>query len=109
MRGNRRRRISAALKARRNGKTTENISLSLRVPDAVRHSKAMRSIADHAAPQSRDRNEARRLVRSRFCEAPLRAASRPGHDPRRAVKTKPPTCLREWAVVSPSGEGGACA
>jgi hypothetical protein len=24
------------------------------VPDAVRHSKAMRGIADHAAPQSRD-------------------------------------------------------
>jgi hypothetical protein len=28
-----------------------------RVPDAVRHSKAMRSIADHAAPQSRDRTK----------------------------------------------------
>src|SRR4051812_11721261 len=37
----------------------------------------------HAAAQSRDRNKAQRLVRSRFCEAALReglrAASRPGN------------------------------
>src|SRR4051794_12618956 len=45
---------------------------------------AMRTHRGHAAPQSRDRHEARCLVRSRFCEAALRkglrAASRPGHE-----------------------------
>jgi hypothetical protein len=68
----------------------------------------------HAAPQSRDRNEHRRLVRSRFCEAPLRKSyalhrARDTIHMTSAGKTKPPTCFREWAAVSPSGEGGACA
>jgi len=46
-----------------------------RVPDAVRHSKAMRSIADHAAPQSRDRSKGSASLRPRLCSAHRSAKS----------------------------------
>jgi hypothetical protein len=62
-----------------------------RVPDAVRHSKAMRSIADHAAPQRRDRTKIGAFVMRGLDPRihPLRKAAfpkkmdgrvKPGHD-----------------------------
>jgi hypothetical protein len=67
-----------------------NWTKSTRVPDALRHPKAMRSIADDAAAQSRDRNEALPFARSRFCEAALRK----GFALHRVRETRPltPSC-----------------